>query len=135
MTLAGVRHWGHHEAHPDVYAGLAEHLRAEDGPEHHLVYVLEQDDDVIAFYELRDRGDHIELVRMFIHADLIGQGYGRILWAHAVGQAAQKHTRMLIMSDPGATGFYAAMGATLERSQEVAPGFSLGVYWYDLDPA
>lgn len=132
MTLAGVRHWGHHENHPEAYAGLADQLETEDGPENHPVFVLEEDGEVVAFYELRDRGDHVELLRMFMRSDLIGQGYGRILWNHAVVQAAQLHDRMLIMSDPGAISFYAAMGATFERSQEVAPGFSLGMYWYNL---
>jgi len=36
------------------------------------------------------------------------------------------------MADPGAVGFYQAMGAILERHQEMAPGFSVGVYWYNL---
>ncbi len=132
MTLAGARHWGHDHAHPEAYAGLAAHLKAEDGPEHHPVFVREEAGEVIAFYELRDRGDHVELLRMFMSNDLIGQGYGRVLWNHAVEQAAQMHDRMLIMSDPGAVGFYRAVGATFERSQEVAPGFSLGVFWHDL---
>lgn len=132
MTLAGARHWGHHIEHPEAYAALAAQLKAEDSPEHHLVFVLEEDDEVVAFYELRDRGDHVELLRMFMRTDLIGQGYGRVLWNHAVEQAAQTHDRMLIMSDPGAVGFYAAVGATFERNQEVAPGFSLGAFWHDL---
>ena len=132
MTLAGARHWGHHEEHPEAYAGLAAQLEAEDSPEHHSVFVLEEDGEVIAFYELRDRGDHVELLRMFMRNDLIGQGYGRVLWSHAVDQGAQTHDRMLIMSDPGSVGFYAAVGATFERSQEVAPGFSLGIFWHDL---
>ena len=132
MTLAGARHWGHHEEHPEAYAGLAAQLEAEDSPEHHSVFVLEEDGEVIAFYELRDRGEHVELMRMFIRSNLIGHGYGRKLWNHAIGQAAQMHDRMLIMSDPAATGFYEAMGATFERSVEVAPGFVLGIYWHDL---
>lgn len=39
---------------------------------------------------------------------------------------------MLIMSDPGAMGFYEAMGAEFEKTVEVVPGFSLGVFWYQL---
>ncbi len=92
MTLAGVRHWGHHENHPEAYAGLADQLQAEDGPENHPVFVLEKDGEVVAFYGLRDRGDHVELLRMFMRSDLIGQGYGRMLWNHAVVQAAQLRT-------------------------------------------
>ena len=132
MTLAGARHWGHHVKHPEAYAGLAEQLKAEDGPENHPVFVLEEDEEVVAFYELRDRNDHVELLRMFMRTDLIGRGYGRTLWNHAVDQAAQMRDRMLIMSDPGATGFYTSVGATFEGSQEVAPGFSLGLLSYDL---
>ncbi len=132
MTVAGVRHWGHDENHPEAFQGLVTMLGRADGPENYPVFLLEEDGVVVAFYELRDRGDHVELLRMFMRTDLIGAGYGRLLWNHAVEQAAKTHDRMLIMSDPSAVGFYAAMGASLEKTEEVAPGFSLGVYWYDL---
>lgn len=133
MTLTGVRHWGHDQNHPEVYQGLAMLLESEEGPDLHPVFVLEDDGKVVGFYDLRDRGDHVELVRMFLSPDLIGHGYGRTLWDHAVEQATAMSARMLIMADPGAVGFYQAMGAHLERHQEVAPGFSLGVFWYDLN--
>lgn len=132
MSLAGVRHWGHHENHPDAYAGLAARLEKETGPENHPVYVLEEDGEVVGFFELRDRGEHMELLRMFLTPERIGTGYGRRLWTEAVDVAARTHDRMLIMSDPGATGFYEAMGATFEDETTVAPGFTLGKYWYEL---
>lgn len=132
MTLAGVRHWGHHESHPDAYQGLVASLEAESGPENHQVFVLEEAGVVVGFFELRDRGDHIELVRMFLQPDQIGKGHGRRLWAESVVVASQSHSRMLIMSDPEAKGFYEAMGAVLEEEVAVAPGFVLGRYWYDL---
>jgi ABC-type nitrate/sulfonate/bicarbonate transport system ATPase subunit len=69
---------------------------------------------------------------MFMPTHLIGHGYGKILWSHAVKEATFLGNRVLVMSDPEAIGFYTAMGATLERHQEVAPGFSLGVLWYNL---
>ena len=69
---------------------------------------------------------------MLKQPDLIGHGYRRRLWNHAVESAASMSERMLIMADPGSVGFYEAMGASLERHQEMAPGFSVGVYWYDL---
>jgi len=132
MTLAGVHFWGHHESHPEAYAGLLAQLAGADGPENHVAWVLENDGQADAFYELRDRGDHVELLRMFMWPELIGRGVGRMLWNHAVQEASRTHDRMLIMSDPAATGFYEAMGATLEKSVEVAPDFVLGKYWYDL---
>ena len=48
MTLAGVRHWGHRLNHPGAYKDLAESLKAEDGPENHDVFVLEEDGGVVA---------------------------------------------------------------------------------------
>lgn len=132
MTLAGVRFWGHHENHPEAYAGLEGALLSESGPENHPVWVLEDGRDIVGFFELRDRGDHIELLRMFLRLDLIGHGLGRVLWDEAVTVASRSHDRMLIMSDPGAAGFYGAMGATHEADIEVAPGFSIGKFWYEL---
>lgn len=134
MTLEGVRHWGHHEHHPQAYAGLAAAVDAETGPEHHPVFILEEDGDLVGFFELRDRGEHIELLRMFLRTELIGHGFGLVLWDEAVSVAAASHDRMLILSDPGALGFYEAMGATLEAEVEVAPGFSIGSCWFDLTP-
>lgn len=134
MTIAGIRHWGHHETTPEAYQDLVDSLAQEDGPENHPVYVLELDGTPVGFYELRDRGDYVELLRMFLNPERIGTGYGRQLWDEAVRTAAESHTKMLIMSDPMAKGFYEAMGATLEQDVEVAPGFSLGRFWYELRP-
>ena len=132
MTLAGIRHWGHDESHPGVYREFESMVRGEEGPENHPVFVLEEDGAVVGFYELRDRGDHIELLRMFLAVERIGRGYGRSLWIDAVATAAKSHDQMVILSDPGARGFYEAMGASLDGEIEAAPGFVLGNYHYDL---
>lgn len=132
MTLAGIRHWGHDVTFPDAYAALASDLPTPSDTAANPVFVLEEDGVPIAFHDLRDRGDHVELYRMFQVPGLIGTGIGRLLWDHAVAQARELGDRLLIMSDPEAEGFYAAMGATLERRVEVSPGFRLGVYWFDL---
>jgi hypothetical protein len=39
---------------------------------------------------------------------------------------------MYIEADPGAVGFYKAMGAMREGGHEPVDGFVLGRYWYDL---
>ncbi len=132
MTLAGVRHWGHHETHPDAYNGLVSELATDEEVDRATINVIDRDGDIVGFYDLRDRGDHVELVRMFQRPDLIGTGLGRRLWDHAVVEAGEIGNRMLILSDPAATGFYERMGARLEKRIEVEPGFSLGVFWYDL---
>lgn len=46
--------------------------------------MVEYDGEVIAFYELKDQGDHVELLRMVQRVDLIGQDDGRMMWKHCV---------------------------------------------------
>ncbi len=133
LTLEGVRHWGHHVNHPEAYAGLEAELAGDDDPSEHHVLVWEDEDGVAGFVDLRDRGDHAELLRMFLRPALIGQGHGRMLWERAVATASTIADRLLIVSDPEATGFYEAMGARPERTVEPVPGFVLTVFWYDLD--
>ena len=132
MTLAGVRHWGHDVAHPEAYAGLETRLAVDDDPADHRVLVWEDDEGIAGFVDLRDRGDHVELLRMFLRTELIGHGHGRVLWERAVSEAARMADRMLIVSDPEATGFYEAMGARAERTIEPVADFTLTVFWYDL---
>ena len=47
--------------------------------------------------------------------------------------ASRSHDRMLILSDPAATGFCVAMGAVHETDIEVSPGFSIAKLWYHLE--
>ncbi len=94
--------------------------------------VWEDDEGIAGFVDVRDRGDHVELVRMFLRTGLIGRGHGRALWEGAVAAASTIGDRMLIVSDPAATGFYEAMGATADRTVEPVPGFELTVFWHDL---
>lgn len=132
MTMDGVRHWGHHERHPDAVAGLEATLPDIEGYASMTVRVLDSADGPIGFYSLADHGDHVELYQMFLRPDLIGHGFGRRLWDDAVAVAASMSDRMLIMADPESVGFYEAMGAELVENVEIAPGFSLGRMWFDL---
>jgi GNAT superfamily N-acetyltransferase len=133
MVVAGVRHWGHDVHHPDAFAALeANALPTADWIEVNTVEVLVDDDEVLGFYGLERRDDLVELVYMFLAVDRIGTGCGRLLWDRAVDRARGQASRMLIMSDPEAKDFYAAMGAELDGEVETSPGFLLGRMWYDL---
>lgn len=132
LTLAGVRHWGHHVKHPEAYESLQAELVSDDDPAEHHVLVWEDQEGIAGFIDLRDRGDHVELVRMFLRTQLIGHGYGRVLWERAVEEASEMGDRLLIVSDPQAAGFYDAMGARVERTLEPVSGFILTVFWFDL---
>lgn len=134
MVLDGVRHWGHDVNHPEAFAGLRDHgLPTADYVATEPAYVLEDEAGVIGFYGLVVEDDFVDLRYMFLEPDRIGGGYGRRLWQHAVREAAKHRSRLRIMSDPGAVGFYAAMGAEREGEIEVSPGFRLTRFWYPLE--
>lgn len=136
MVIDGISYWGHDVNFPDAVEDLKQNnLPTPEYIEQSPVFVVEEYGNVIGFYGLRLHEDFVDLVYMFLKPDRIGGGYGRRLWEHAVSQAGQLSERMRILSDPGAQDFYAAMGASLERQHEAAPGFLLGVFWYDLPQA
>lgn len=133
MVIAGVGHWGHDVNFPDAVEGLrANGLPTPDYVAASPVFVLEDESGLIGFYGLRVTDDFVDLVYMFLDTDRIGGGHGRRLWDHAVVEAAGHCSRLRFLCDPGAVGFYAAMGAAREKEVEVSPGFRLTVFWYDL---
>ncbi|XBQ16617.1 MAG: GNAT family N-acetyltransferase [Oceanicaulis sp.] len=81
------------------------------------------------------RGRAMELQLLFIGPEAIGTGLGRTLYAWAIDQArAASCVRLDILSDPNATGFYAAMGARFveDRASKTIPGRTLPWYEHDL---
>jgi GNAT superfamily N-acetyltransferase len=76
------------------------------------VFVIEEQNNIVGFYSLRGQGEEVELVHLFVEPGMIGSGYGKQLWQHAVATAAQQGFGFLIIeSDPFAEAFYLAMGA------------------------
>ncbi|GGE60964.1 GNAT family N-acetyltransferase [Priestia taiwanensis] len=75
-----------------------------------LVYVMEVDNKLIAFYSFSLQETKLEA--LFISPSYIGQGLGRKLWSHALQQAKQLQlNEFTIDSDPYAEEFYLKMGA------------------------
>ncbi len=135
LTLRSLDHWGHPTNHPDLIAQMS----AEDAID--AAYIRENDTWVLAsgdgttvgYYGLKPIEAAIDLTYMFLEPDAIGGGLGRRMWDHAVARARNSgNDRMRIISDPMAIGFYQAMGAELERTVALAPGFELGVMWLPL---
>ncbi len=75
--------------------------------------VLESGATLLGFYGLqRSSASQFELDALYVEPDQTGQNYGRQLLAHAIDSARQAGAeRLLIQSDPHATGFYLAAGA------------------------
>lgn len=80
--------------------------------EEYIVNVLEVNQEVFGFYELRGVIPEANLFWLFLDSKAIGQGFGRKLWQHAKQTAKDiGYKYMHIKSDPNAEGFYTEMGA------------------------
>ena len=108
---------------------------------HHLdemiTYVLEIEERVVGLYVLRGEAPEMELSRMMIEPEMIGQGYGRHLWNHAVETARGLGVREItIDSDPNAEGFYQRMGAEtvgeLDWSPPMMPNWHVKLMKYSI---
>lgn len=136
MTLEGVKYWGHDREFPELIEEFRlNNLPTVDYIHDSPVYVMEEHGRPIGYFGLIIKAEegYAELEHLFLDTRYIGKGYGRRLWQQALVEARKSGCgRMRIVSDPGALGFYEAMGAVLEKAVELQPGFALGVYWYDL---
>lgn len=77
-----------------------------------LIYVCELAERIAGFYSLKYDAGRAELDFLFVDNDAQGQGVGRILFQHMLGEAQRLGiAEVLIVSHPPAEAFYAHMGA------------------------
>jgi GNAT superfamily N-acetyltransferase len=77
-----------------------------------VVYVAEEESEVLGFYALIIQGDKAELDHMWVAPEHSGAGVGKELFLHAMQRAAGRSVfEVEILSDPNAEGFYRKMGA------------------------
>ncbi|WP_152394883.1 GNAT family N-acetyltransferase [Paenibacillus guangzhouensis] len=85
--------------------------------EQYIVYVLEQHDEIVAFYSFSVQEKKLDA--LFVDPAYIGQGCGQRLWADLLSRVkAMNVTAFTIDSDPYAEAFYIKMGA--KRIGEIA---------------
>ncbi|HYG83088.1 MAG TPA: GNAT family N-acetyltransferase [Pyrinomonadaceae bacterium] len=135
LALRSKAHWGYDadflEACREELTVSADYIRGAP------VFVLEEDGRVVGFYGLREQGDGLELLYLFVEPAAIGGGHGKKLWAHAVETAARLgFQKISIESDPYAEAFYLAMGARRvgEVSSTLRPGRKLPLLGFSLAP-
>lgn len=125
-------HWGY----PPGYFDWAEEARAIPAAyvRNNPVFVLEKDGRSLGFYSFAEKDGGLTLDRLFVDADEIGRGYGRLLWQHAVRTARQLgRSEFTIGSDPNAAPFYAAMGAVQYATESTTePSWTLHMFRYTL---
>jgi GNAT superfamily N-acetyltransferase len=116
LALRSKAYWGYDEDFID--ACRTDLTLTSDYLANNPVFVAESESQLEAFYSLKQAGAEVELDYLHVEPTATRGGFGRVLFEHAVSQAAALgYTRMLIDSDPNAEGFYLAMGA--ERVGEV----------------
>jgi len=77
----------------------------------HAVWILEEDDEILGFYQVK-LGDPAWLEDLWLEPQVIGKGYGRQLWEHALSTAREGGGwAMEFNAEPFAMGFYERMGA------------------------
>jgi GNAT superfamily N-acetyltransferase len=76
------------------------------------VYAAVSGSGPCAFYALTGAGGELELEHLWVSPGWIGSGVGRLLFEHAMREAARRGaSAVAIEADPNAEGFYLRMGA------------------------
>jgi GrpB-like predicted nucleotidyltransferase (UPF0157 family)/GNAT superfamily N-acetyltransferase len=111
LALRSKAHWGYDA---DFLGACRAELTVEPTDVERIrVTVAEESEEIVGFYALGGAAPEAELSFLFVEPDKIGCGVGRMLWQHCLATATRVGlSRIRIESDPGAEGFYVAMGAT-----------------------
>ena len=93
----------------------------------HEVWVFEEGGKILWFHQVK-LGDPAWLEDLWLEPEVIGKGYGRLLWDHALSIArAGGAWAMEFNAEPFAMGFYERMGAVQvgETTSRFIPGRKL----------
>jgi GNAT superfamily N-acetyltransferase len=110
IAFAAKRHWGYPErwiAHwSESLTITPEFVRDNE------VYAAVSGGEPFGFYALTGTGYRLELEHLWVSPAWIGLGAGRLLFEHAMSEAASRGASAVeIEADPNAEGFYLRMGA------------------------
>jgi GNAT superfamily N-acetyltransferase len=88
-----------------------------DDLERDEAWILEGESGAIGFYRLSLAADAAEIEEFHLEPDRIGQGFGRMMFDHAVARAGELGVKRLEWScDEYPRGFYLAMGGRVTGS-------------------
>ncbi|MCX5277164.1 GNAT family N-acetyltransferase [Streptomyces virginiae] len=111
LVMRSKAHWGYDAA---FLAACAPELRirAGDVTARRVVVAENGRGEVVGVASLEGTPPRAELGLLFVEPSAVGQGVGRLLYRDVLRRAVELGVRRLVIdSDPHATGFYRAMGA------------------------
>ena len=126
LAIRSKAHWGYDAEEMSVFEGeltlAPEALAPRDAT------VVEEDGVLLGFYTLLEHEDGVlELEHLFVEPSHLRRGLGSRLLRHALRRAAGRGvSKLIVLSDPNATEFYLAHGATVvEEIPSSIPGRSI----------
>jgi GNAT superfamily N-acetyltransferase len=110
LAVRSKGHWGYDQMFLD--SCRAELTIRPDEVSGRRIVVAEAAGQILGFYSVDGHPPVGELGNMWVEPGWIGTGVGRRLWQHAMTTARKAgFVALRIGADPGAEGFYRAMGA------------------------
>ncbi len=124
LALRSKAHWGYDDHFLETVRPLLTFTEADLAGT--PVYVLTVGGGALGVYRLGGDPPEGELDDLWLDPSLIGLGYGRRLFAHALATARELgFASLLIEGDPNAEGFYVAMGASVIGTRRSPSGRTL----------
>ena len=126
-------HWDYPDGYFD-WAGDAREITESYVRDNSVLVLVDSDGRKLGFYGFTQDDDGLLLDKMFLDADQIGRGLGRVLWQHAVQTArGLRVSEFVIGADPNAAPFYEAMGARWYASKPTEePTWTVQMYRFTL---
>lgn len=112
LAVASEAHWGYNKNFLNAFRRI--YSITEDYIMNHPTFVMEDDDEIIGFYNLIESEEEVSLEYFYIDPVNIRKGYGSQLWDHLVDFCKNEGIlEFHFVSSPEARKFYEKMGAVV----------------------
>ncbi|WP_422487354.1 GNAT family N-acetyltransferase [Gudongella sp. DL1XJH-153] len=112
LAVTSESYWGYDKKFLSAFRSI--YGLSEDYIMNHPTFVMEDDDEIIGFYNLIESDEEVTLEYFYIDPVNIRKGYGSQLWEHLVEFCKNRGILELqFVSSPEARKFYEKMGAVV----------------------
>ncbi len=112
LAIRSEAYWGYDDAFMEKFKAIY-HV-SEDFIENHPTYMMMEGEKIVGFYGILLDEREISLEYFFIEPQYIGQGYGKIMWEHLIGECEMLGIKAFtLVTSPQAKDFYIKRGAKL----------------------